>query len=84
MKIGKRNLKFLTIILAFIMLFLLCAAPSSISAEETEEKQLLKRFYEEGYSLQELADEQNIKLSTMKMRVKRAREKLKEKILQKQ
>lgn len=51
---------------------------------ESEEKQLLKRFYEEGYSLQELADEQNIKLSTMKMRVKRAREKLKEKILQKQ
>lgn len=40
MNIGKRNLKFLTIILAFIMLFLLCAAPDSISAEETEEKQL--------------------------------------------
>ena len=49
---------------------------------ETEEKQLLKRFYEEGYSLQELAEEQNIKLSAMKMRIKRAREKLKEKILQ--
>ena len=49
---------------------------------ETEEKQLLKRFYEEGYSLQELAEEQIIKLSAMKMRIKRAREKLKEKILQ--
>lgn len=49
---------------------------------ETEEKKLLARYYEEGYTLQELADAQNLKLSAMKMRIKRARDRLREKILQ--
>lgn len=49
---------------------------------ETEEKKLLTRYYEEGYTLQELADAQNLKLSAMKMRIKRARDRLREKILQ--
>lgn len=49
---------------------------------EIEEKELLARFYGEGYTIQELADEQNVKLSAMKMRIKRARDKMKEIILQ--
>lgn len=50
---------------------------------DTEEKRLLVRFYEEGYTLKELAAEQDLKLSTMKMRIKRAKEKLEEIILKK-
>lgn len=50
---------------------------------ETEEKRLLARFYEEGYTLKELAEQEDVKLSAMKMRIKRAKEKLKTIILEK-
>ena len=47
---------------------------------ETEELRLLRQFYQEGYTLQELADEKQVSLSAMKMRVKRAREKLRKEL----
>ena len=50
---------------------------------ETEEKRLLARYYEGGYTLKELAEQENVKLSAMKMRIKRAKEKLKTIILEK-
>lgn len=45
------------------------------------EKRLMIRYYEEGYRIQELADEQGIKLSAMKMRIKRAKERLRNEYL---
>ena len=45
---------------------------------EIEEKRLLVRYYEEGYTLRELAEEHNLKIGAMKMRLKRARDKIKE------
>ena len=57
-----------------------CAVPETL-VPELPEKVLLKRFYEEGYTLRELAKEYNVSLSTIKMRLKRARDKMKAEIL---
>ena len=47
---------------------------------EGSEKKLLHRFYIAGYTLKELAAEQHVKPGAMKMRIKRAKEKLKAEI----
>ena len=50
MKIGKQNLKILTLIVAFVMAVLLLATPYSISAEDSVEKHLpisVKKYQKE-------------------------------------
>lgn len=51
---------------------------------EIPEKTLLKHYYEEGYTLREIAREYNVKISAMKMRLKRARDKMKQEILKRE
>ena len=47
---------------------------------KSEDMQLLIEFYQEGYMLKELAEKRGITLGACKMRVKRARERLRKKL----
>ena len=46
----------------------------------SEEYRLLKRFYADGYRLKEIAAEQGLSLGACKMKIKRAREKLRKRL----
>lgn len=50
---------------------------------EMPEQELLRRYYEEGYTIRELAQAEKANISTIKMRLKRARDKLKKEIQKK-
>jgi RNA polymerase sigma-70 factor (ECF subfamily) len=52
-------------------------ADSGLDLTKNEDLRLLKRMYIDGYSLRDLAKEQNITVAAMKMRLKRAKERLK-------
>lgn len=52
----------------------------SIDVSNSDEWKLLMRFYIEGYSMRELAEENGVSEEAVKSRLKRARAKLKEKL----
>ena len=53
------------------------AAETGLDLTENEDLRLLKRMYIDGYSIRELAGEQSITPAAMKMRLMRARERVK-------
>lgn len=55
-----------------------CDLKSLLSKSSNSEKQLLFRFYIEGYSLRELSKQYNISIGACKMRLKRARNHIKD------
>lgn len=51
-----------------------------IGTEKSEDLSLLTQFYVYGYSLKELAEQYNVSVGTIKMRIKRAKERLRKKL----
>lgn len=52
--------------------------PSALDVEKSEDLKLIRKFYVDGYSLKDLSKEMKVSMSAVKMRIKRAKNRLRD------